>query len=94
MARKTATGDDHPPIPLKMPIQTSAPIKDGLSRAFPELPILTLVDWNSAGLAILCTFKYGSLGMDLEAYRYGTVSNDNTSSSIYCYFYWIEFLVP
>ncbi|CAM8950194.1 unnamed protein product [Rhodiola kirilowii] len=56
-----------------------------LSRAFPELPILALVDWNPAGLAILCTFKYGSLGMGLEAYRYGTVSNDNTSSSIYCY---------
>ncbi|CAM8947812.1 unnamed protein product [Rhodiola kirilowii] len=41
-----------------------------LSRAFPELPILALVDWNPAGLAILCTFKYGSLGMGLEAYRY------------------------
>uniref|UniRef100_A0A7N0TVJ6 DNA topoisomerase (ATP-hydrolyzing) n=2 Tax=Kalanchoe fedtschenkoi TaxID=63787 RepID=A0A7N0TVJ6_KALFE len=25
---------------------------------------------NPAGLAILCTFKYGSLGMGLEAYRY------------------------
>ncbi|KAL6177311.1 hypothetical protein ACLB2K_048837 [Fragaria x ananassa] len=43
-----------------------------LSRAFPDLPILALVDWNPAGLAILCTFKFGSIGMGLEAYRYGT----------------------
>ncbi|KAK9276831.1 hypothetical protein L1049_006368 [Liquidambar formosana] len=41
-----------------------------MSRAFPDLPILALVDWNPAGLAILCTFKYGSIGMGLEAYRY------------------------
>ncbi|XP_062147215.1 meiotic recombination protein SPO11-2 [Alnus glutinosa] len=41
-----------------------------LSRAFPHLPILALVDWNPAGLAILCTFKFGSIGMGLEAYRY------------------------
>ncbi|KAK7406089.1 hypothetical protein VNO78_07706 [Psophocarpus tetragonolobus] len=41
-----------------------------ISRAFPELPILALVDWNPAGLAILCTFKFGSVGMGLEAYRY------------------------
>ncbi|KAK6935439.1 Spo11/DNA topoisomerase VI, subunit A, N-terminal [Dillenia turbinata] len=41
-----------------------------MSRAFPELPILALVDWNPAGLAILCTFKFGSTGMGLEAYRY------------------------
>ncbi|GAB2209342.1 hypothetical protein Droror1_Dr00026553 [Drosera rotundifolia] len=41
-----------------------------ISRAFPSLPILALVDWNPAGLAILCTFKYGSIGMGLEAYRY------------------------
>lgn len=26
---------------------------------------------NPAGLAILCTFKFGSIGMGLEAYRYG-----------------------
>ncbi|GAB4857433.1 hypothetical protein Ancab_015342 [Ancistrocladus abbreviatus] len=42
-----------------------------VSQAFPSLPILALVDWNPAGLAILCTFKYGSIGMGLEAYRYG-----------------------
>ncbi|RVX04198.1 Meiotic recombination protein SPO11-2 [Vitis vinifera] len=42
-----------------------------MSRAFPDLPILALVDWNPAGLAILCTFKFGSIGMGLEAYRYG-----------------------
>ncbi|KAG2680534.1 hypothetical protein I3760_11G102500 [Carya illinoinensis] len=41
-----------------------------LARAFPGLPILALVDWNPAGLAILCTFKFGSIGMGLEAYRY------------------------
>ncbi|XP_047332839.1 meiotic recombination protein SPO11-2-like isoform X2 [Impatiens glandulifera] len=41
-----------------------------LSRAYPELPILGLVDWNPAGLAVLCTFKYGSIGMGLEAYKY------------------------
>ncbi|XP_051136855.1 meiotic recombination protein SPO11-2 [Andrographis paniculata] len=41
-----------------------------MSREFPELPILGLVDWNPAGLAILCTFKHGSITMGLEAYRY------------------------
>lgn len=41
-----------------------------MSRCFPELPIFGLVDWNPAGLAILCTFKFGSIGMGLEAYRY------------------------
>ncbi|XP_073032111.1 meiotic recombination protein SPO11-2 [Primulina eburnea] len=41
-----------------------------MSREFSELPILGLVDWNPAGLAILCTFKHGSIGMGLEAYRY------------------------
>ncbi|MBA0554089.1 hypothetical protein Golob_013216 [Gossypium lobatum] len=66
-----------------------------MSRAFPDLPILALVDWygsatrtkdlwaewtvvnfkfetfrNPAGLAILSTYKFGSIGMGLEAYRY------------------------
>ncbi|XP_057802778.1 meiotic recombination protein SPO11-2 [Salvia miltiorrhiza] len=41
-----------------------------MSREFPQLPILALVDWNPAGLAILCTFKFGSVTMGLEAYRY------------------------
>ncbi|KAM2779518.1 hypothetical protein COP1_014780 [Malus domestica] len=41
-----------------------------MRRAFPDLPMLALVDWNPAGLAILCTFKFGSIGMGLEAYRY------------------------
>ncbi|ERM96492.1 hypothetical protein AMTR_s00001p00260080 [Amborella trichopoda] len=41
-----------------------------LSKIFPTLPILALVDWNPAGLAILCTYKFGSIGMGLEAYRY------------------------
>nr|XP_009768827.1 PREDICTED: meiotic recombination protein SPO11-2 isoform X2 [Nicotiana sylvestris] len=42
-----------------------------ICRAFPNLPVLGFVDWNPAGLAILCTFKFGSIGMGLEAYRYG-----------------------
>ncbi|CAI9294357.1 unnamed protein product [Lactuca saligna] len=41
-----------------------------MSKAFPEMPIFGLVDWNPAGLAILCTFNYGSIGMGLEAYKY------------------------
>ncbi|KAF9597887.1 hypothetical protein IFM89_022248 [Coptis chinensis] len=41
-----------------------------ISRIYPNLPILALVDWNPAGLAIICTYKYGSIGMGLEAYRY------------------------
>lgn len=41
-----------------------------LSQNFPEIPIFGLVDWNPAGLAILCTFKFGSIGMGLEAHRY------------------------
>ncbi|KNA14491.1 hypothetical protein SOVF_107100 [Spinacia oleracea] len=41
-----------------------------ITKAFPNLPILALVDWNPAGLSILCTFKYGSIGMGLEAYKY------------------------
>uniref|UniRef100_A0A7C8YQ67 DNA topoisomerase (ATP-hydrolyzing) n=1 Tax=Opuntia streptacantha TaxID=393608 RepID=A0A7C8YQ67_OPUST len=41
-----------------------------MSTAFPNLPILALVDWNPAGLAIISTYKYGSIGMGLEAYRY------------------------
>ncbi|KAI3468685.1 hypothetical protein Pfo_025348 [Paulownia fortunei] len=44
-----------------------------MSREFPVLPILGLVDWNPAGLAILCTFKFGSIAMGLEAYRYGAI---------------------
>ncbi|XAR70250.1 DNA topoisomerase (ATP-hydrolyzing) [Bertholletia excelsa] len=41
-----------------------------ISRTFPNLPIFGLVDWNPAGLAILCTFKFGSIQMGLEAFRY------------------------
>ncbi|XP_038725316.1 meiotic recombination protein SPO11-2 isoform X2 [Tripterygium wilfordii] len=41
-----------------------------ISRAFPDLPILALVDWNPAGLAVVCTFKFGSMGMGLETHRY------------------------
>ncbi|KAI3881411.1 hypothetical protein MKX03_023927, partial [Papaver bracteatum] len=41
-----------------------------LSRAFPHFPIFALVDWNPAWIAILGTFKFGSIGMGLEAYKY------------------------
>ncbi|XP_010261366.1 PREDICTED: meiotic recombination protein SPO11-2 isoform X3 [Nelumbo nucifera] len=41
-----------------------------LTRALPDLPIFALVDWNPSGLAILCTFKFGSITMGLEAYKY------------------------
>ncbi|KAK9103736.1 hypothetical protein Sjap_020990 [Stephania japonica] len=41
-----------------------------ISKTFPHMPLFALVDWNPAGLAILCTFKFGSVGMGLEAYRY------------------------
>ncbi|KAK9147392.1 hypothetical protein Scep_006149 [Stephania cephalantha] len=41
-----------------------------ISKTFPHMPLFALVDWNPAGLAILCTFKFGSIGMGLEAYRY------------------------
>ncbi|KAF3628683.1 Meiotic recombination protein SPO11-2 [Capsicum annuum] len=41
-----------------------------MCKMFPNLLVLGLVDWNPAGLAILCTFKFGSIGMGLEAYRY------------------------
>uniref|UniRef100_J3MQI6 Meiotic recombination protein SPO11-2 n=1 Tax=Oryza brachyantha TaxID=4533 RepID=J3MQI6_ORYBR len=41
-----------------------------LSLTFPNMPIFALVDWNPAGLAILCTYKYGSISMGLESYRY------------------------
>ncbi|PUZ50185.1 hypothetical protein GQ55_6G039200 [Panicum hallii var. hallii] len=41
-----------------------------LSQTFPNMPIFALVDWNPAGLAIVCTYKYGSISMGLESYRY------------------------
>ncbi|EEE68073.1 hypothetical protein OsJ_26101 [Oryza sativa Japonica Group] len=41
-----------------------------LSQTYPNMPIFALVDWNPAGLAILCTYKYGSISMGLESYRY------------------------
>ncbi|GLJ04774.1 hypothetical protein SUGI_0003070 [Cryptomeria japonica] len=41
-----------------------------LSRSFPNLLILALVDWNPAGLAIVCTYKFGSIAMGLEASKY------------------------
>ncbi|EFJ14051.1 hypothetical protein SELMODRAFT_423971 [Selaginella moellendorffii] len=41
-----------------------------LHRSFPLLPILALVDWNPCGLGIICTYKFGSVGMGLEAPHY------------------------
>ncbi|KAJ4803691.1 Meiotic recombination protein SPO11-2 [Rhynchospora pubera] len=41
-----------------------------LSETFPSITIFALVDWNPAGLAILCTYKFGSISMGLESYRY------------------------
>ncbi|KAJ3692591.1 hypothetical protein LUZ60_011686 [Juncus effusus] len=41
-----------------------------LSETFPSMPIFALLDWNPAGLAILCTYKFGSIRMGLESYRY------------------------
>ncbi|XVF82774.1 hypothetical protein PTKIN_Ptkin16aG0076500 [Pterospermum kingtungense] len=44
-----------------------------LSRSFPQLPILALVDWKPAGLAALSVYKFGSTGIGLEAYGHGTL---------------------
>ncbi|XP_042506065.1 meiotic recombination protein SPO11-2 isoform X2 [Macadamia integrifolia] len=57
------TGKGYPDIATRLLLYR-------MSRAFPNLPIVALVDWNPAGLAILCTFKFGSIGMGLEAYRF------------------------
>ncbi|XVF70341.1 hypothetical protein PTKIN_Ptkin11bG0154100 [Pterospermum kingtungense] len=43
-----------------------------LSWSFPHLPILALVDWKPAGLAALSAYKFGSIGIGLEAYGHGT----------------------
>uniref|UniRef100_A0A453RXB2 Topoisomerase 6 subunit A/Spo11 TOPRIM domain-containing protein n=1 Tax=Aegilops tauschii subsp. strangulata TaxID=200361 RepID=A0A453RXB2_AEGTS len=49
-----------------------------LSQTFPNMPIFALVDWNPAGLSILCTYKYGSISMGLESYRYGIPLDDQS----------------
>ncbi|XP_064955270.1 meiotic recombination protein SPO11-2 isoform X3 [Musa acuminata AAA Group] len=41
-----------------------------ISQTFPDMTILALMDWNPAGLAILCTYKFGSITTGLESYRY------------------------
>ncbi|KAH7428336.1 hypothetical protein KP509_10G088000 [Ceratopteris richardii] len=41
-----------------------------LRCTFPMFPIVALVDWNPAGLAILCTYKFGSVRMGLETSTY------------------------
>ncbi|EFN54164.1 hypothetical protein CHLNCDRAFT_135583 [Chlorella variabilis] len=35
----------------------------GLSEAFPDLPLVGLVDWNPAGANILCVYRFGSARM-------------------------------
>ncbi|KAI1505786.1 Spo11/DNA topoisomerase VI subunit A [Biscogniauxia marginata] len=37
-----------------------------LQTAFPQLPIYALVDFDPDGLAIMCTYKFGSLGLSHE----------------------------
>ena len=41
-----------------------------LHTSYPQLPLLGLVDWNPAGVAILATYKLGSRRMGLEAVEY------------------------
>nr|XP_018676843.1 PREDICTED: meiotic recombination protein SPO11-2 isoform X2 [Musa acuminata subsp. malaccensis] len=41
-----------------------------ISQTFPDMTILALMDWNPAGLAILSTYKFGSITTGLESYRY------------------------
>ncbi|KAI3889985.1 hypothetical protein MKX03_016228, partial [Papaver bracteatum] len=47
-----------------------------LSRAFPHFPIFAF-GWNPAWLAILGTFKFGSIGMGLEAYKYDSYPEES-----------------
>lgn len=44
-----------------------------LHSQYPEIPVLGLVDWNPAGLNILCVYKYGSENM-IESCKYGLAS--------------------
>lgn len=53
--------------------------RDWRPECFYFLAPLACCSWcphcrNPAGLAILCTYKFGSASMGLEAYRYGTLS--------------------
>ncbi|PRW59963.1 Meiotic recombination SPO11-2 [Chlorella sorokiniana] len=41
-----------------------------LSSAFPNLPLVGLVDWNPAGCNILCIYRFGSQRMGLESPHY------------------------
>ncbi|KAL0022978.1 hypothetical protein WJX79_000837 [Trebouxia sp. C0005] len=45
-----------------------------LHEAFPQLPVLGLVDWNPSGVAILGVYKWGSVRMGLESPRYAVPS--------------------
>ncbi|KAL2610667.1 hypothetical protein R1flu_029240 [Riccia fluitans] len=58
------TGKGYPDLATRVMLRR-------LHQAFPALPIFALVDWNPAGLAILCTYKFGSMRMGLETAHYG-----------------------
>ena len=40
-----------------------------LHALFPALPLFGLVDWNPAGVSILCSYRFGGPRMGLEAGR-------------------------
>eukprot|EP00850_Spirogloea_muscicola_P014512 SM000105S13857 [mRNA] locus=s105:164962:167580:+ [translate_table: standard] len=42
-----------------------------LHKAFPHLPIMALVDWNPAGIHIICNYAIGGSKGNLESPRYG-----------------------
>ena len=45
-----------------------------LCEAFPELPVVGLVDWNPSGASILSTYRFGSQRMSQESSRYALPS--------------------
>ncbi|BFI43336.1 meiotic recombination protein SPO11 [Marchantia polymorpha subsp. ruderalis] len=53
------TGKGYPDLATRV-------ILHRIHRTFPTLSIFALVDWNPSGLAILCTYKFGSIRMGLE----------------------------
>ncbi|CAM6084838.1 unnamed protein product [Calypogeia fissa] len=57
------TGKGYPDLATRVVLHS-------LHKHFPSLPIMALVDWNPAGLAIICTYKFGSMTMGLESPRY------------------------
>jgi meiotic recombination protein SPO11 len=45
-----------------------------LSAAFPDLPLVGLVDWNPSGVMILATYRFGSARSGLESPHYALPS--------------------